>query len=295
MPHTPPFPDAGWRTISRERDPELRGTSRTRPVRVGPVAVGGARPIVIAGPCAVETVEQTISVALACAEAGADMLRGGAYKPRTSAYSFQGLGEEGLEILAEARRVSGLPIVTEVIDVRLMPTVARYADVLQIGSRNMQNYPLLVEAGRSGKPVVLKRGMAATLEEWLCAAEYVARGGNTDIILCERGIRGLGNGEYDRCTLDLNVVPAVIERTWLPVIVDPSHGTGVASMVPRASLAAVAYGAHGLLIEVMPEGSCPEDALCDGDQGIWPSALRRLVDAVPAVAKTLEPESEVVR
>jgi len=295
MTFPPPFADAGWRSISRARDPEIRGTSKTRPVRVGSVTVGGSRPIVIAGPCAVESAEQTISVAKACAEAGADMLRGGAYKPRTSAYSFQGLGEEGLEILAEARRVSGLPIVTEVIDVRLMPIVARYADVLQIGSRNMQNYPLLVEAGRSGRPVLLKRGMSATLEEWLCAAEYVARGGNTDIILCERGIRGLGNGEYDRCTLDLNVVPAVIERTWLPVIVDPSHGTGVASMVPRASLAAVAYGAHGLIIEVMPEGGRPEDALCDGDQCIWPSALHRLIDSIPTVARTLETEEEVAR
>jgi len=295
MTQSTPHSDSGWRTISRARDPELRGTSRARPIRVGSVLVGGARPIVIAGPCAVETAEQTITVAKACADAGADMLRGGAYKPRTSAYSFQGLGEEGLEILAEARRVSGLPIVTEVIDVRLLPVVARYADVLQIGSRNMQNYPLLVEAGRSGKPVLLKRGMSATLEEWLCAAEYVARGGNTDIILCERGIRGLGNGEYDRCTLDLNVVPPVIERTWLPIIVDPSHGTGVASMVPRASLAAIAYGAHGLIIEVMPEGAGPEDALCDGDQCIWPSALRRLVDAIPAVAKTLETEEEAVR
>jgi 3-deoxy-7-phosphoheptulonate synthase len=182
-----------------------------------------------------------------------------------------------------------------VIDIRLMPVVARYADVLQIGSRNMQNYPLLIEAGRSGKPVLVKRGMAATLEEWLCAAEYVAKGGNTDIILCERGIRGLGNGEYDRSTLDLNVVPAVIERTGLPVIVDPSHGTGVASMVPRASLAAIAYGAHGLIIEVMPEGARPEDPLCDGDQCIWPSALHRLVDSIPAVAKTLEFEQEVAR
>ncbi len=295
MTQASPFHDSGWRTISRNRDPELRGTLRARPVRVGSVLVGGPRPVVIAGPCAVETAEQTISVAKACAEAGADMLRGGAYKPRTSAYSFQGLGEEGLEILAEARRVSGLPIVTEVIDVRLMPIVARYADVLQIGSRNMQNYPLLVEAGRSGKPVLLKRGMSATLEEWLCSAEYVARGGNTGIILCERGVRGLGNGEYDRCTLDLNVVPPVIERTWLPIIVDPSHGTGVASMVPRASLAAIAYGAHGLIIEVMPEGGRAEDALCDGDQCIWPSTLRRLVDAIPAVARTLDPEEEVVR
>lgn len=290
-----PFQDSGWRTISRGRDPELRGTSRVRPFRIGSVLVGGPRPIVIAGPCAVETAEQTITVAKACAEAGADLLRGGAYKPRTSAYSFQGLGEEGLRILSEARRVSGLPVVTEVIDVRLVPLVARYADVLQIGSRNMQNYPLLVEAGRSGLPVLLKRGMSATLEEWLCSAEYVARGGNSRILLCERGIRGLGNGEYDRCTLDLNVVPAAIERSTLPVIVDPSHGTGVASMVVRASLAGIAYGAHGLIIEVMPEGARPEDALCDGDQCIHPSTLRRLVEAIPSVAKTLEPEEEVVR
>ena len=276
-------PDADWRTISRGRDPERRGTSVPRPVRVGDVVVGGARPIVIAGPCAVETAEQTLEIARACAKAGADMLRGGAYKPRTSPYSFQGLGSEALEILAEARRVSGLPIVTEVMDVRLMPLVERYADVLQIGARNMQNYPLLVEAGRSGKAVLLKRGMHATLSEWLCAAEYVAQGGNTRIILCERGIRAIGNGEYDRNTLDLNVVPAAIERTWLPVIVDPSHGTGAASMVPGACLAAIACGAHGLIIEVMQEGAGPADALCDGDQGIHPSMLRRVVDAIPAV------------
>jgi 3-deoxy-7-phosphoheptulonate synthase len=290
-----PFSDLGWRTISRARDPELAGTKRTRPIRVGAVEIGGARPIVIAGPCAVETPEQTLEIARACAEAGADLLRGGAYKPRTSSYSFQGLGEAGLEILVEARRVTGLPIVTEALDVRLVGAVERVADVIQIGSRNMQNVPLLVEAGRVGKPVLVKRGMCATLEEWLCAAEYVARGGTNDILLCERGVRGLGNGEYDRMTLDLNVVPAVLERTWLPVIVDPSHGTGVAAMVPRASLAAIAYGAQGLLIEVMREGSGPDDALCDGDQGIWPSALRRLVDAIPGVAATLEVEPETVR
>lgn len=287
--------DSSWRTISRARDPDLAGTATARKIRVGSVVVGGARPIVIAGPCAVESAEQTISVAKACAAAGADMLRGGAYKPRTSPYSFQGLGERGLEILAEARRVSGLPIVTEVIDVRLLPVVARTADVLQIGSRNMQNFPLLAEAGRAGKPVLLKRGVAASLEEWLCAAEYVASAGNPDVILCERGVRGIGNGEYDRCTLDLNVVPAVIERTGLPIVVDPSHGTGVASMVARASLAGIAYGAHGLLIEVMPEGARAEDALCDGDQCIHPSTLSRLIDSIPAVARTLDVEAEALR
>ncbi len=284
----PPWSDADWRQVSRRRESSLAGTSRTRPVRVGRVEVGGARPVVIAGPCAVETAEQTIEIAKACAEAGADLLRGGAWKPRTSSYSFQGLGEEGLEILLEARRVSGLPIVTEVMDVRLVPVVERVADVLQIGSRNMQNTPLLVEVGKTRKPVLVKRGMCATLNEWLAAAEYVVRGGNEDVILCERGIRSLGNGEYDRNTLDLNVVPAAIARTHLPVIVDPSHGTGVASVVPRACLAAIAYGAHGLIVEVMREGAGPDDALCDGDQGIWPSTLRRVVDAIPAILGAVE-------
>ena len=276
-------PGADWKIVGRVHDGALARSTLPRPVRVGDVEVGGERPVVIAGPCAVENAAQTIEIARACAEAGADMLRGGAYKPRTSPYSFQGLGREGLEILAEARRVTGLPIVTEVMDTRLVPLVERYADVLQIGSRNMQNYPLLVEAGRTNKPVLLKRGMCATLDEWLCAAEYVARAGNERIILCERGIRGVGNGEYDRNTLDLNIVPAAIERTWLPVIVDPSHGTGYASMVPRACIAAIAYGAHGLIVEVMREDARPEDVLCDGEQGIRPSTLARVVHAIPSV------------
>jgi 3-deoxy-7-phosphoheptulonate synthase len=267
-------------------------------VRVGggssgarPVDVGGPKVTVIAGPCAVETAEQTLSVARGVRAAGGDMLRGGAFKPRTSPYSFQGLGREGLEILAHARRETGLAIVTEVIDIRLLPLVERYADVLQVGSRNMQNFPLLVEVGRTRKPVLLKRGMSATLHEWLCAAEYVAKGGNEDILLCERGIRAVGNGEYDRNALDLNVIPAVVERTCLPVIADPSHGTGVAAMVPKACLAAVAYGAHGLLIEVIPEGQ-PAGTLCDGDQSIWPSTLKRVVDALPAAAAFSRSESE---
>ena len=285
--------DLDWRSVSRARRDEYAGTHRPRVVRVGTVEVGGARPVVIAGPCAVESRAQTLEIARACADAGADMLRGGAWKPRTSPYAFQGLGVEGLEILAEARATTGLPIVTEVLDVRMLAVVEQFADVLQIGSRNMQNYPLLTEAGRTRKPVLLKRGMCATLQEWLCAAEYVVRGGNEDVILCERGIRALGNGEYDRNTLDLNVVPAAIERTWLPVIVDPSHGTGVASMVPRAALAAVAYGAHGLLIEVLAEDGKPEDARCDGDQGVLPSTLRKVVEGIPAVLGAVGAESEV--
>lgn len=207
------------------------------------------------------------------------MLRGGAFKPRTSPHDFQGLGLEGLKILRAASDETGLPVVTEVIDVRLVEKVAEYADMLQIGSRNMQNYPLLVEAGRSGKPVLLKRGMAASLCEWLGAAEYIANEGNLKIVLCERGIKTHASTEYSRYSLDLNVIPAVHAETFLPVIVDPSHATGVCEVVEPASRAAIEFGSDGLIIEIANRamGSGAARAMCDADQAVTPETLERIV------------------
>ena len=221
--------------------------------------------------------ELTLEIAHAGRAAGGDLLRGGAFKPRTSPYDFQGLHEEGLEILAEAREQTGLPIVTEVLDVRDVELVARYADVLQIGARNMQHFPLLIEAGRTGLPVLLKRHWGATLEEWLGAAEYIAVQGNLDIILCERGIRCFTQGTYNRSTLDINIVPAVKRLTFLPIIVDPSHATGDDELVPGAARAGCAAGADGLIVEVIAEGTDPDTALCDGYQSIKPSVLAQLI------------------
>jgi 3-deoxy-7-phosphoheptulonate synthase len=220
-----------------------------------------------------------MEVALCVKAAGADMLRGGAFKPRTSPHDFQGLGLEGLKLLRAASDRTGLPVVTEVIDVRLVELVSQYADMLQIGSRSMQNYPLLIEAGRSGKPVLLKRGMAASLCEWLGAVEYIATQGNLNIVLCERGIKTPTSGEYSRYSLDLNVIPAAQAETFLPVIVDPSHATGMASRVEQASRASIECGSDGLMIEVAAwDGSSPEHRpLCDADQAIHPETLGRIV------------------
>jgi len=208
------------------------------------------------------------------------MLRGGAYKPRTSPYDFQGLGEEGLEILADARAVSGLPIVTEVLDVRDVELVSRYADMLQIGARNMQHVPLLVEAARTGLPILLKRHWGATLDEWLGAAEYIALEGNLDIVLCERGIRSFTQGSYNRNTLDVNIVPAARRRTFLPIIVDPSHATGDIDLVPSAARAGCAAGADGLIIEVISETTDRDTVLCDGHQSIRPALLAEIIHDV---------------
>ena len=232
-------------------------------VRVGPFSAGNCHLGVIAGPCAVESEEQTISTARAVKAAGATALRGGAFKPRTSPYSFQGLKEEGLRILAAARQETGLPVVTEVLAAADVPLVADYADVLQIGARNMQNYRLLEEAGAAGKPVLLKRGPAATLDELLLAAEYILNTGNQNVLLCERGIRTFET--HVRYTLPLASVPYLHERTHLPVLVDPSHGTGHTQLVPRMAAAAVAAGADGLIIEVHPN---PETAMSDGYQSL---------------------------
>lgn len=228
--------------------------------------------IVIAGPCSVESEEQTIETAKMVKDAGATMLRGGAFKPRTSPYSFQGLGLKGLKILEKARMITGLPVVTEVTDPRDVSWVCEYADVLQIGTRNMQNFSLLQEVGKVDKPVLLKRGMYSTLEEWLNCAEYILAGGNPNVILCERGIRTFET--YTRNTLDLSIVPSVKEVSHLPIIVDPSHGTGRLSIIEPMSLAAMAAGADGILIEVHHN---PDQAVCDKDQAMSPEMFTGLM------------------
>jgi 3-deoxy-7-phosphoheptulonate synthase len=236
------------------------------------VLIGGDHFVVMAGPCAVESREQLRVAADAVAAAGASVLRGGAFKPRTSPKSFQGLGEAGLHLLAEASARTGLPVVTEVLDPRDVELVAAHASILQIGSRNMQNFPLLREVGRQRLPVLLKRGAAATIDEWLFAADYVLQGGNDNVVLCERGVRGFDGST--RYVLDLAAVPVLRQRTQLPIVVDPSHGTGDATLVPAMAKAAVAAGADGLLIEV--HGS-PEQALCDGKQALRPAEFAQLM------------------
>lgn len=249
-----------------------------------PVTIGGGSPVIIAGPCAVENREQLLSTAHAVKAAGAQMLRGGAFKPRTSPYQFQGLGVEGLHLLAEAREATGLPVITEVMEPDLVETVAQYADVLQIGSRNMQNFPLLRAAGcnSSGRPVMLKRGLAATIDEWLLAAEYIVAAGNPNVILCERGIRSFDS--QTRNVLDLACVPLLHELTHLPVIVDPSHATGRRELVPTMSRAAIAAGAEGLILEVHPY---PNSALCDGRQSITPEQLQSIVREARFIAEMM--------
>ena len=271
---------APYRLLRRDAHAAFAGNRETRVVDVGGVPVGGERAVVIAGPCAVESHDQTLAIARACRAAGADMLRGGAYKPRTSPYDFQGLGRAGLEILAAARAETGLPIVTEALDPRHVEEVASFADCIQIGARNMQNFPLLREAGRAGRPVLLKRHWGASLAEWLAAAEYIAVEGNLDILLCERGIRSFTAGTYNRSTLDLNVIPALRRETFLPVIVDPSHATGDDRLVPAASYGAIAAGAHGLIVEVIAEDTDAAGTLCDGYQSIRPTVLREVIEGV---------------
>ncbi len=251
-------------------------------IRLNGVRIGSDEVIVMAGPCAVEGREQLLETAWAVKEAGARILRGGAYKPRTSPYSFQGLGQEGLEILAEAREATGLPIVTEVMAPHEVPLVAEYADILQIGARQMQNYSLLHAAGESGRPVLLKRGIMSTMEELLMSAEYILTHGNYRVMLCERGIRTFET--YTRNTLDINAVPMLKELTHLPVIVDPSHGTGHWRLVPAVARAAIAAGADGLLVEVHPH---PDQALSDGSQSLKPETFRRLVQEARRVAEAV--------
>jgi len=247
-------------------------------IRVGGVPIGPDTLTVIAGPCAVESPEQTLEAARMAQSAGASMLRGGAFKPRTSPYSYQGLGEQGLRILADVRAETGLPVVTEVIDPSSVDMVASYADMLQVGARNMQNFALLQAVGSAGKPVLLKRGFSATIEEWLSAAEYIAQRGNLDIVLCERGIRTFETAT--RNTLDISAVPVAQRLSHLPVIVDPSHSGGRRDLVLPLTRAAIAVGADGLLIDVHPE---PQEALCDGDQALAEADIREIADVLAAM------------
>ncbi len=248
-------------------------------VEVNGVAVGGKRLAVIAGPCSVEGRQMLLDTAQKIKEAGASILRGGAFKPRTSPYSFQGLGEEGLRYLAEVREITGLPVVTELMDPRDADLVMKYADMVQIGARNMQNFRLLKEVGVHHKPVLLKRGMSSTIKELLMSAEYIMSEGNYNIILCERGIRTFE--DYTRNTLDLSAVPSLKQLSHLPVIVDPSHGAGKWDLVPSLALAAVAVGADGLMVEVHPQ---PEVALSDGPQALIPDRFTTLMDRIRALA-----------
>jgi len=251
-------------------------------VHVGNVPVGGEDLVMVAGPCAVESMEQTLTIARAVKAAGAHLLRGGAFKPRTSPYSFQGLGEEGLKILAEAREATGLPVITEALDNEGVDLLERYADAIQIGARNMQNFSLLKRVGRSRKPVILKRGMSATLEELLMSAEYILSEGNYSVIFCERGVRTFS--DFSRNTLDLAIVPAVKKMSHLPILVDPSHGTGRREKVAPLSRAAAAVGADGLMIEVHHD---PNRALSDGPQSITPDMFAELVQDLRQIAPVI--------
>jgi 3-deoxy-7-phosphoheptulonate synthase len=251
-------------------------------VNVSGVQVGGSDIVVIAGPCAVESRQQLFETARSVKTFGASILRGGAFKPRSSPYNFQGLGEEGLKLLGIIREETGLPIVTEVMDTRQVELVASYTDMIQIGSRNMQNYPLLKEAGMCRKPILLKRGMMATVDEFLLAAEYILKHGNNQVVLCERGIRTFETST--RNTLDLSAVPMLKHLSHLPVIVDPSHGTGLRWMVPAMAKAAIAVGADGLIMEVHYK---PEDALCDGFQSLSPDEFAELMSDLKKIAKAI--------
>ena len=256
---------------------EMRPTKTI--VRVGDLAIGGERLCIMAGPCSVESEEQILATAAAVREAGATVLRGGAFKPRTSPYAFQGLEEEGLKLLAKARETTGLKIVTEVVKPEDVDLVADYADILQVGARNNQNFALLKRAGEAKKPVLFKRGMATTIKEYLQAAEYILAEGNYDVILCERGIRTFETAT--RFTLDINAVPVLNELTHLPVIVDPSHGTGHWKYVTAVARAAIAAGADGLIVEVHPK---PEEAFSDGVQSLKPAVFKQLMAELKPVA-----------
>ncbi|MBO3745546.1 3-deoxy-7-phosphoheptulonate synthase [Streptosporangiaceae bacterium NEAU-GS5] len=269
-----------YKLVSRENHPERSV------IRVGGVPIGPGTVTLIAGPCAVETPRQTLEAAEMAKAAGATLLRGGAFKPRTSPYAFQGLGEEGLRILADVREQTGLPVVTEVVDAHDVPLVASYADMLQVGTRNTQNFALLQAVGRAGKPVMLKRGMSGTIEEWLMSAEYIAQRGNLDIVLCERGIRTFETAT--RNTLDVSAVPVAQRLSHLPVIVDPSHSGGRRDLVLPLTRAAIAVGADGVIVDVHPH---PEQALVDGPQALVDGDLRELAkvmrDFPPLVGRTL--------
>jgi 3-deoxy-7-phosphoheptulonate synthase len=271
-----------YKLVSREFKPE------SSVIKVGTSSIGGNSMTMIAGPCAVESREQLLETAEAVAASGAKFFRGGAFKPRTSPYAFQGLGEEGLQMLAEIREQYGLNIITEAMDERGIDVVSKYGDCIQIGARNMQNFALLKYAGQSGKPILLKRGLSATLDEFLLAAEYLMSEGNYQVILCERGIRTFA--DHARNTLDLSVIPAIRRISHLPIIVDPSHGTGHSYMVDAMARAGLAAGADGLIIEVHP---APEAALCDGAQAITPKQYLSLCDQLERVYAVLNEKDEI--
>jgi 3-deoxy-7-phosphoheptulonate synthase len=266
-----------FKLVSREVKPD------DTVVSVGGAVIGGGHFTVMAGPCAVESRDQLLTAAQAVKSSGAKILRGGAYKPRTSPYSFQGMKEQGLELLAEARSATGLPIITEVLDTRDVDVVAKHADILQIGARNMQNFALLESVGHQRKPVLLKRGLSATIQEFLMAAEYIVSKGNYQVILCERGIRTFET--MTRNTLDLGSIPVIKRLTHLPIIVDPSHGTGDWRSVPALARAAAAVGCDGLMIEVHPD---PARALSDGPQSLTPKRFDQLMHSIRAIAGVLE-------
>lgn len=270
--------------VMRVQEPFKRANRSFHPedsvIDVSGVKIGGSKLAVIAGPCSVENEKQIVGVAKSVKLAGATLLRGGAFKPRTSPYSFQGLKEEGLDLLKIARKETGLPIVTEIMSARMLERFVEDVDLIQVGARNMQNFELLKELGRTNVPVLLKRGLSATIEEWLMAAEYIMAGGNDNVILCERGIRTFET--YTRNTLDLSAIPAVKKLSHLPVIVDPSHAAGLWWMVEPMAKAAVAAGADGLIIEVHNE---PEHALCDGAQSLKPERFARLMGELSGIAK----------
>jgi 3-deoxy-7-phosphoheptulonate synthase len=266
-----------YKQVSREWRPEPTIIELPNGTRIG-----GDDVVLMAGPCSVESAEQIIGVARRLRESGATVLRGGAFKPRTSPYAFQGLGVEGLQLLARAREETGLAVVTEALETETVDVVAEYADIIQIGARNMQNYPLLRRAGRTGKPILLKRGLAATIKELLLSAEYILAEGNAQVILCERGVRSFD--DQTRNLLDLTAIPVVHALSHLPIVADPSHGTGVRAKVTPMARAAVAAGADGLLIEVHPN---PDRALSDGAQSLWPDQFDELVHQVGIIAEAI--------
>lgn len=268
-----------YKLVSREFHPE------DTVVQIGNAAVGGKNFTIIAGPCAIESEEQALTIADHVCRAGAHLFRGGAFKPRTSPYSFQGMGEEGLKILAKVREKFGMPVVTEVMDYETFDMVEAYADVVQIGTRNMQNFSLLKRAGQAKKPILLKRGMAATIDEWLMAAEYILERGNAQVILCERGVRTFVH--HSRNTLDISAIPVVRKESHLPIIVDPSHAAGRRDQVIPLSRASAAVPAHGLMVEVH---HAPDQALSDGAQSLYPQQFERLCREVISVFGTFHPE-----
>ncbi|MGA7879029.1 MAG: 3-deoxy-7-phosphoheptulonate synthase [Desulfoferrobacter sp.] len=267
-----------YKLVSREFQPD------DSVIQVGEISIGNGHLTIIAGPCAIESEQQALTIAKLVKHAGAQLFRGGAFKPRTSPYAFQGLGEEGLKILARVRDATGMPVVTEAMDHEVFDLVEEYADVVQIGTRNMQNFSLLRRAGRTNKAILLKRGLSATIEEWLMAAEYIMEAGNPKVILCERGVRTFAH--HSRNTLDLSAVPVVQKESHLPIIIDPSHAAGRRDQVIPLSRAAVAVGAHGLMVEVHHQ---PETALSDGAQSLYPEQFTELCAQVAPIFKIFRP------